>query len=188
MWLRDFLPLDALQARVLVYYHNSGWQAHALGMSLRDYGQDLLTSIEGVRQTETERHRPVVLIGYSFGGLIIKQAMLMAHGDTSGKSQSAFSPDCAKGFIFLETPHLGSELTIFAKALSLLGYWQGASTALLEVIDPRSPENKSLHEIFLTRFANRDMVNFYEVQPESVGPFPIMNAVKKRLRDDTPEG
>ncbi|PON25472.1 Mut11, partial [Trichoderma gamsii] len=52
IWLRDFLPLDALQARVLVYYHNSGWQAHALGMSLRDYGQDLLTSIEGVRQTE----------------------------------------------------------------------------------------------------------------------------------------
>jgi hypothetical protein len=52
MWLRDFLPLDALQARVLVYYHNSGWQANALGMSLRDYGQDLLTSIEGARQTE----------------------------------------------------------------------------------------------------------------------------------------
>lgn len=52
MWLRDFLPLDALQARVLVYYHNSGWQANALGMTLRDYGQDLLTSIEGVRQTE----------------------------------------------------------------------------------------------------------------------------------------
>ncbi|KAM0473862.1 hypothetical protein ACHAPX_007910 [Trichoderma viride] len=105
--------------------------------------------------------------------------MVMAHGVSSGKTQPVFSSDCAKGFIFLGTPHSGSELTIFAKILSLLGYWQGASTALLEVIDPRSLENKSLHEDFLYRFGNREMVNFYEVQPEYVGPFPIMNAVKK---------
>lgn len=52
MWLKDFLPRNALQARVLVYYHNSGWQANALGMTLRDYGQDLLTSIESVRQSK----------------------------------------------------------------------------------------------------------------------------------------
>jgi hypothetical protein len=96
--------------------------------------------------------------------------MSLAH-----RPQSPFSPDCAKGFVFLGTPHLGSELTIFAKILSLLGYWQGASTALLEVIDPKSLENKILHEEFLAQFEHREMVNFYEVQPENAGPFPIMN-------------
>jgi hypothetical protein len=65
MWLRDFLPLDKLQARVLVYYHNSGWQAHALRMSLGDYGQDLLASIGSFRQEEDVWRavpQPIVII------------------------------------------------------------------------------------------------------------------------------
>jgi hypothetical protein len=113
--------------------------------------------------------------------------MVMAHGVFSGRSQSVFSPDCAKGFIFLGTPHFGSELTIFAKLLSLLGYWQGASTALLEVIDPSSLENKFLDENFQNCFGEREMVNFFEVQPENFGRFTFMNVgstvVRKHKRD-----
>jgi len=51
MWLRDFLPRKELNVRVIVYYHNSGWQSNALGMELRDYGRDLLQHLERLRKT-----------------------------------------------------------------------------------------------------------------------------------------
>jgi hypothetical protein len=52
IWLRDFLPRDELNVRVIVYYHNSGWQSNALGMELSDYGRDLLQQLERLRRTD----------------------------------------------------------------------------------------------------------------------------------------
>ncbi|KAL0932822.1 ankyrin repeat protein [Colletotrichum truncatum] len=180
LWLKDFLPLDELRARVLVYYHNSGWQAHATSMSLRGYGQDLLTSIEVMRQNDEERTRPIMFIGYSFGGLIIKQAMIMASSNDVNKSRRRLSSDLVKGFIFLGTPHNGSSLTFLAKAMSLLSFWQGANTTLLEVLDQDSRENELLHRDFMKYCGKKDMVNFYEVQAERMGRFALANAVSEK--------
>ncbi|EXJ92397.1 hypothetical protein A1O3_00947 [Capronia epimyces CBS 606.96] len=105
--------------------------------------------------------------------------MVIARPNGSGKLRSRFDPNCVKGFIFLGTPHEGSELMVFAKAMSLFGHWQGSSSTLLEVLDHRSQENRSLHHDFLTGYGSTEMVNFYEVMPECMGPFPIMNAVSK---------
>jgi hypothetical protein len=51
-WLRDFLPQAKLGLRILAYYHNSKWESGALTMSLREYGEELLTALESVRRTK----------------------------------------------------------------------------------------------------------------------------------------
>jgi hypothetical protein len=52
MWLRDYLPEDTSDARILVFYHNSQWKKHASTMSLRDYGRQLLQALDEKRNSE----------------------------------------------------------------------------------------------------------------------------------------
>jgi len=51
MWLRDFLPKENLNARILLFNHNTRWQSNAVSKSLKDHGKDLLRALRRVRQT-----------------------------------------------------------------------------------------------------------------------------------------
>jgi hypothetical protein len=89
-----------------------------------------------------------------------------------------FIPESTKAFLFIGTPHLGSSITIFGKFQSLIGFWSGASTTLLEVIEPGSSENNRLHDAFMKehgRDNDKAIVNIFEVRPEFIGPFQFMH-------------
>jgi hypothetical protein len=51
MWLRDFLPEGNLNARIMAFNHNTGWQTNAVSKSLDDHGDDLGRALRRVRQT-----------------------------------------------------------------------------------------------------------------------------------------
>lgn len=50
IWLRDALPHEGLNARIMVYNHNTAWRANALNKSLSDYGDGLLHELRKVRK------------------------------------------------------------------------------------------------------------------------------------------
>jgi hypothetical protein len=50
MWLRDFLPKEDLNARILLFNHNTRWQTNAVSKTLKDHGNDLLGALRVVRQ------------------------------------------------------------------------------------------------------------------------------------------
>lgn len=85
----------------------------------------------------------------------------------------------AQGFIFLGTPHKGARLTVVGKLLSLLGYWRGSSTSLLDILEPESIENKGLHRSFM-KFLREDerlkkTLCVFEAVKESVFGIPLMH-------------
>ena len=55
----------------------------------------------------------------------------------------------ACGFIFLGTPHKGARIALLGQIWSLLGFWRGSSTSLLEVTKIGSATNRSLHHDFI---------------------------------------
>ena len=57
MWLRDFLPNEGLNARVMVWKHNTRWDAYALNKSLPDHAEDLLRALCRYRQTKEVNDR-----------------------------------------------------------------------------------------------------------------------------------
>lgn len=106
------------------------------------------------------------------------QAMVLA-AENSPLDANAYRKDICKasrGFIFLGTPHRGSNLTVAGKICALFGYWGGSSTKLLEVIDRRSDINELLHGRFVECYQrdDKDIVSFYETEPEIVAGFPVM--------------
>jgi hypothetical protein len=50
MWLRDLLPEEKLNARIMTFNHNTSWQRNAVSKSLKDHGEDLLRALCWVRQ------------------------------------------------------------------------------------------------------------------------------------------
>jgi hypothetical protein len=57
MWLRDFLPKDIPEARIMTFNHDSNWVSSALEQSLKDYAQTLLSVLEGQRVSYEVRER-----------------------------------------------------------------------------------------------------------------------------------
>ncbi|KAK5679681.1 hypothetical protein LTS10_007629 [Elasticomyces elasticus] len=106
MWLRDYLPGDIQRrARVLVYGYNSQVQGHDTPTSiLADHGNRFVNDLLRIRTHAACRDRPLILIGHSLGGLIIKQALT----DLASGLRSMLP---VKRVIFLGVPHGGLDQT-----------------------------------------------------------------------------
>lgn len=93
-----------------------------------------------------------------------------------------------KGFIFLGTPHKGANLTGFGNLQALLGYWNGLSTSLLEIIKPGSTPNKDLHEAFMMYLrdacGSRNTLCIFETVRESLCGFLTVYVSSRYLNID----
>ena len=106
-WVTDFLPEDIppqMRDDVRLYFYNydSFWKRDAVQVELVDLGEDLLQNLRAIRRNQNvstrkafflfraneikcqERGRHLVLIGHSYGGLIIKQVYTNPEFNTYG--------------------------------------------------------------------------------------------------------
>ncbi|KAL9066656.1 MAG: hypothetical protein Q9161_007415 [Pseudevernia consocians] len=82
MWLRDLLPGLVPNARIATYSYTSDWRKADVKTSLRKCGEQLLNVLFQNRSTKNDGHRrPLIFIGHSLGGLIVKQALVLADHD-----------------------------------------------------------------------------------------------------------
>ncbi|PTB43001.1 hypothetical protein M441DRAFT_45014 [Trichoderma asperellum CBS 433.97] len=88
MWLRDFLPEAVPNARILTYGYDTKLPGSQSESSIPDLSRRLLESIKTIRSGHT-RNRPLILIGHSLGGLVVKEALAEA-SEGSEDDQSVF--------------------------------------------------------------------------------------------------
>lgn len=163
MWLRDFLPGLIPTARIATYSYESDWLKGNVKTNLRQCGDQLLNVLLQNRSTEKEGRRPLVFIGHSLGGLIIKQALVLAdHGDTYRDIRLSTA-----GIIFLGTPHEGSDAAIYGVRLAQA---VGHDTALLESLTKNSTALYGIARDFEASYSDTDIVCFYETKDKAYGP------------------
>ncbi|RVD84505.1 uncharacterized protein DFL_006254 [Arthrobotrys flagrans] len=78
-WLRESLPCDFPNSRVLSFHYSSQWKANSPVQTFQSYGLQLLQSLQKYRAKDDTTDRPIIFIGHSFGGLVIKQALILAN-------------------------------------------------------------------------------------------------------------
>lgn len=99
------------QARVLTYGYDSHirhWTKHPIGKStIYDIAGDLLVALESERRTEPLR--PVIFIGHSLGGIIVKETLWRSRGRHLGQIHLRDIFESTIGIIFFGTPHAGAD-------------------------------------------------------------------------------
>ena len=133
MWLRDLLPQDLPCARIQTFRYDSAWYQDPDYVSLRECGRRLLYALladrthrNQYRLCPTRRKRPLILIGHSFGGLVINQCLILASqvmphdGDFSHEDCRDLLKAVA-GVVYLGVPHRGSGFAKWGLRKSWLG-------------------------------------------------------------------
>jgi hypothetical protein len=168
MWLRDSLPAHVPNARIMAYGYDAAVRPSQTLMHLHDFAQDLLDRLVMARSGEGAK-RPLLFVCHSLGGLVVKQALVMA---ALSKSQYGSIVESASGIAFFGTPHRGSRTA--SPALILARIFNAASMAgnvrsdLIKTLETQSPLLDTLSRMSREILAGLSVVSFYEQKPHEV--------------------
>lgn len=105
MWLRDMLQLDLSTSRVMSYGYRTEDVLRQNKFDLERLAEDLVSSVIDARAEIQDTSRPLVFIGYSFGGLLVKKALLRLRENEQLDSKMRELLQAVISVIFLGVPH-----------------------------------------------------------------------------------
>ncbi|KAK8087439.1 hypothetical protein PG994_002413 [Apiospora phragmitis] len=162
LWPRDLLPRQApfREAGVHVFGYDSNFKKSST-LNIRDFSKSLLNNLLN-NPIVNDSNCPIILVGHSMGGLIMKQTYILA------KQMSVYRDIAERitAIVFIATPHTGSELTpildrIFRMTSGLKPY--------LEDLRRNSDTVQTINTLFPTHSTDIMIHSFYETEPLSVG-------------------
>jgi pimeloyl-ACP methyl ester carboxylesterase len=159
LWLRDDLHRYVSETRIFLYEYNS----------TAVYGKDRDTFIDKANELleaiRIERYgiesRPILLLGHSMGGLLIKQALINAHNNPK------YTPikDATTGLAFFATPHRGVDSilaslgSVMAKIAIAVGFQKGDD--VLETIKNGSIFSDIMQEHWRQQLLKYNIISFW---------------------------
>ncbi|KAF8252057.1 hypothetical protein K440DRAFT_18990 [Wilcoxina mikolae CBS 423.85] len=103
MWLKDFLPHDVKNVRIMSYGYDSTLVGHSRAETrLLDYQRLFIQELECAR-TVVPKTRPLIFIGHSLGGILILQTLIEARRNPSHHHLL----ESLHSIVFFGTPHQG---------------------------------------------------------------------------------
>ncbi|GKT51856.1 protein SERAC1 [Colletotrichum spaethianum] len=159
IWLRDDLPQHVPDSRIFLYQYNATAVYGKDRSTFVDKANDLLEDIRLER--EDAESRPILFLGHSMGGLLIKQALINAHHNPNYLSIK----DATSGLAFFATPHNGGDEklvnfgSLAAKVAIATGFQKGDD--VLEVLKQGSIFSDIMHEHWRHQLLHYNIVSFW---------------------------
>ncbi|KAJ9607048.1 hypothetical protein H2200_008120 [Cladophialophora chaetospira] len=178
-WLRDFLPQQIADARIMTF----GYNAHAaFGQStaeILDHAKSLLTSLVDKREEPEKIRRPLIFIAHSLGGIVVKQALFQARLETRYQSIK----DATLGLIFMGTPHRGSDKATYGKVLASVAQCVSRRPLprLLTALRTNSEVLSRLTTDFRFQLLDYEVCSFYELHPTTGFTSPVYSDIHMQL-------
>ncbi|KAL6856623.1 hypothetical protein J3F83DRAFT_752225 [Trichoderma novae-zelandiae] len=163
MWLQDALPFDLTSvrsgrpmARIMIYGHKS---TVPQSRSVQDI-DDLATALHStlLALVQGPQTRPIVLMGHSLGGLILKKTLITLSKSRSQEDQKLFR--AIYGIVFFGVPHRGMDV---ASLIPMVG--DGPNLPLIKSIGESSSALDQLQEGFHPALGDQgqsEIICFYE--------------------------
>ncbi|RKK06379.1 hypothetical protein BFJ68_g17629 [Fusarium oxysporum] len=183
-WVSDFLcedfpPEVRRHARVFFYNYDSYWKNDAIEERRSRLGHELFEEVTSMAVKTPERS--IIFVGHSYGGLVIKEALLKAQHLHSRRLVDILPQ--TKAIIFLGTPHVGSaSISLSVKAAQFFhAFGLAPLPSIVEAITHDSVELQDLHRQFEAISGHVRIVNFHE-ERETLGFWGLWSdfAVKKQ--------
>ncbi|KAI1923542.1 hypothetical protein LOZ60_005146 [Ophidiomyces ophidiicola] len=130
LWLEDFLPRSPMMSTAKIWPYSMQNFTQFSDIRIFTLAEQLLNDLSDDRETKN-RQCPIVFIGHSLGGIVIKTALIYAH---SRPTQFKNILDSTKAVLFFSTPHQGSTRADWEVHLQNLGnIWNLESSPLNEL-------------------------------------------------------
>ncbi|RDA85631.1 hypothetical protein CP532_3563 [Ophiocordyceps camponoti-leonardi (nom. inval.)] len=177
--LRDLVAEDFPEARILNFAYNSDWLVDAPVKTAGDIASRLVKELQRCRSGR--RRVPILFIGHSFGGIVIKKFPTLQKALCRAGHDLKEIVDDTHGIIFLGTPHQGSAAsTAGAIAASTLTGFLGSDTTLLLALKSHNKQLSYLDERFGDCMREKEgrrrktrLVCFCEAKPSWVFGIPL---------------
>ncbi|KAI1462435.1 hypothetical protein F4805DRAFT_410628 [Annulohypoxylon moriforme] len=161
LWLRDFLPKKAPNARILLFGYNANVAFRTAAAGVREQAENLLNQLDLHRVGDPSR--PIIFICHSLGGIIVKRALVHSKADETYKKimGSTF------GIAFFGTPHKGGVHagmgdTVAKIARSILG---NPNNTFMSALKKDSQFLDIITDDFRQLLEEFQILSFYETQP-----------------------
>ena len=124
MWLRDMLPSSVPGARIMTFGYDTepSGSRNVYRNSISSPANNLISALAILRGETESTRRPVIFVGHSYGGLVIKSALLRSISAEDDEENIKAIKSMTLGIIFLGTPHQGSRRDSLAKILQKVAY------------------------------------------------------------------
>ncbi|KAF8536938.1 hypothetical protein BDD12DRAFT_848775 [Trichophaea hybrida] len=166
VWPAEQLPLSIPSARILLFSYNSNVFFGVSSATIYDHANSLLDRLSGKRMGEMEKHRPILFVCHSLGGLLIKQALVNAQTNALyGNIRKATS-----GLMFFGTPHCGGNGVALGQCVAniLSAVSGGLQNSLLSTLKQNSVLNEIIRDNFCSQKEDYDVITFFETLPMKV--------------------
>ncbi|KAL2065695.1 hypothetical protein VTL71DRAFT_3365 [Oculimacula yallundae] len=163
-WPQEWLPQDRafINVRIHSFGYDSDWTKGKVNfLNIRHFGKSLLgqmSTLPCLRDADT----PIVLIGHSMGGLVIKKAYNLARQSANYESLA----NRVHSIYFLATPHSGSDS---AKLLSDILQFASIPREYVAELKRDSGTIQTISDDFRNYERDLDLWSFYETLPLSMG-------------------
>ncbi|OKP07146.1 Protein SERAC1 [Penicillium subrubescens] len=161
-WLKDLLPKQIPNARIMSFGYNSAVQMSKSAGDISLFADQLLEDLFIRRQRQEEPGRPIIFICHSLGGIVFKQTLNRAF------EKARYRPLLQKvvGVIFFGTPHQGSDLASWGTVLSNIIRFGTLGTTtnsrLSRDLESNSRILASISKSFVERGKDLEIYSFYE--------------------------
>ena len=174
-WLYDnsFLPKIIPFSRIFTFKYNARVFHYNSDAKLENIASNLLAQIKSNRTRQEEYSRKLIFVCHSLGGLVVKQALILANQPSEKKAVQ----DATSGIIFLGTPHGGSHL---ARTLAMAAAVIDSPRHLVDVLTVGSSSLKSLVDGF-ARYYKFRLAGTNGSKPLSIASFGEMYRTSGRL-------
>ncbi|KAL8883971.1 MAG: hypothetical protein Q9215_007887 [Flavoplaca cf. flavocitrina] len=164
-WPKVWLPGDPDFKSVRIHtfgYHSNWGESKGSDFNVHDFGQSLIEEIHSSSTTGGSDDVPLVLIGHSMGGLVIKKAVILSRENPAYKTIG----DRIHSLYFLATPHRGSDL---AKTLNNILKIASNTKAYVTNLERSSEAQQVISDSFRHYYSGIRIHSFLESIPINLG-------------------
>ena len=162
-WPGEWLPHDSgfRDVRIHSFGYNSNWEKEST-LNIHDFAKSLLGAIKDCPAIPRTSNAPLILLGHSMGGLVIKKAYILARQFSEFESIAQRT----RVMFFLATPHRGADL---AQLMSKILNMTSGARAFVADLHRNSLATQSINDEFPQHCQELQLYSFYETLPMSIG-------------------
>ena len=166
-WPNDHLPQSIPTARILLFAYNSSVLSKPSNSPVHSHANSLLNGLLNERRKSEERHRALIFVAHSLGGLLVKQALIEAMLNPLYRCIKAST----YGLVFFATPHSGgNKAGIAESAAKLCSALTGHTrNSLVQTLTKHSLLNEVSKDHFRFQLNDYEVLTYMETQQMGIG-------------------